>query len=175
MNSTDPASLQNLNDIVLPADPAWWPLAQGWYFLIGSLLVLAAWFGYRWLRYWLENRYRRAALSELRLLADGINKPEKRDTCLRQIPTLLKRTALSVYSRDQVASLSGEDWRDFLNSKAHGLVFTEATFATLDSISYSCGELNVLDSQEVSDLLLATKEWLNRHLSAGQPKSSKES
>jgi len=102
MKSSDPASLQNLNDIVLPATIAWWPLAAGWYFLFGLMLIALAWFGYRSLRHWMNNRYRRAALYELQMLADRIlaskeGDAEERGAKLRQIPILLKRTALSVY------------------------------------------------------------------------------
>jgi len=94
MKSPDPASLQNLNDIVLPATVSWWPLAVGWYFLIGIVLIFFVWFGYRSLRRWFENRYRRVALGELQLLAENLQQEALRDSCLRQIPVLLKRTVL---------------------------------------------------------------------------------
>ena len=95
MKSTDPASLQNLNDIVLPPGIDWWPLASGWYMLIGLLLIALVSFIYRSLQRWKNNRYRRAALYELQLLENGLKSPGERDASLRQIPVLLKRTALS--------------------------------------------------------------------------------
>ena len=61
MNTPDPASLQNLNDIVLPEAVSWWPLANGWYYLFGVLLLLLAWFAYRMIRSWRRNGYRREA------------------------------------------------------------------------------------------------------------------
>lgn len=174
MNSTDPASLQNLNAIVLPAPVDWWPLAYGWYVVFGIVLIAIGWFGYRWVQHWISNRYRRAALQELQLLAEDIQSEVKRDACLRQIPILLKRTALSAYPREQVASLSGQDWFDFLNSNARKPSFTASTLNTLDKISYSSGELGEIDTQAITALLNASRQWLNHHQSKYRPQASKE-
>ena len=174
MNSPDPASLQNLNDIVLPAAVSWWPPASGWYFLFGLLLIALTWFGYRSLQRWSNNRYRRAALRELQSLAERIHDAEGRDASLRQIPVLLKRTALSVYPRSQVASLAGKDWFDFLNSTVKSPAFTESIAGTLNKISYSCGELGDVDSQAATALFSASRQWLQHHQPAAQPQEGKE-
>jgi len=179
MKSPDPASLQNLNDIVLPATVGWWPLAPGWYFLFGLLLTALAWFGYRTLYRWMNNRYRRTALLELQLLeerihATGERDAEARDANLRQIPILLKRTALSAYPRSQVASLSGKDWFHFLNSTVNNPSFTESTANTLSKISYSSGELSVIDSSATAALLNASRQWLKHHQPQAPPKGSRE-
>ena len=166
MKSPDPASLQNLNDIVLPEAAGWWPLASGWYVLIGLFIVTTAWFSYRSLQRWKANRYRRAALHDLQLLTERIQKGANRDASLRQIPVLLKRTALSAYPRYQVAALSGADWHRFLNARVKHPLFTEATFATLDEISYSCGGLDSVDAQSATTLLDASGLWLKQHESS---------
>ena len=64
--SADPGSLSGLHDIVLMPPPGWWPLAPGWYVLGAVLSLLAAWWGLRRWRHYRANRYRRAALAELR-------------------------------------------------------------------------------------------------------------
>ena len=163
MKSSDPASLQNLNDIVLPATIGWWPLATGWYVLIGFLLISLAWFSYRLLRRWIKNSYRRAALHELQLLEERIQQPEVRDASLRQIPVLLKRTALSVYPRKQVASLTGKDWFYFLNSTVKNPLFTESSASTLNMVTYSTGGLSTVDAQATTALLDASRSWLKHH------------
>ena len=179
MKSPNPASLQNLNDIVLPATVGWWPLAPGWYILLALLLIAFAWFGYRSLYRWMNDRYRRAALRELQLLADRMHATkerhaEERDAKLRQIPILLKRTALSAYPRSQVASLSGKDWFHFLNSTVKFPSFTESTASTLNMISYSCGELSSVDSQAATALLNASRQWLKHHQPEARSKDSRE-
>jgi len=163
MKSPDPASLQNLNDIVLPPTVGWWPLAGGWYLVFLVLLFVFVWFSYRWLKQWMNNRYRRTALSELQLLENCLHDPEKRDVNLRQLPILLKRTALSVYPRSQVASLSGNDWFNFLNSTGGKPLFTKSAASTLDKISYSVGSLSQVDSQATTALFNASKFWLKHH------------
>jgi ATP/maltotriose-dependent transcriptional regulator MalT len=163
MKSPDPASLQNLNDIVLPAPVGWWPLANGWYFLIGILLIAIAWLGFKSIQRWIKNGYRRAALQELNSLTEGINNADKRNSSLRQLPVLLKRTALSAYTRHQVASLSGADWVSFLNSQLNKPAFTDTTADLLNNISYSTGDLGDIDDKATTDLLDAIKEWLKYH------------
>jgi hypothetical protein len=163
MKSSDPASLQNLNDIVLPATVSWWPLAPGWYILIGILLIALVCFSYRSLKRWINNRYQRAALRELQILEERINNPEERDASLRQIPVLLKRTALSVYPRSRVASLSGNDWFQFLDSTEKKPSFTATTSNTLNAVSYSTGSLNTLDLQATDALINASRSWLIHH------------
>ena len=163
MKTPDPASLQNLNDIVLPTAINWWPLANGWYFLFGLLVIVISWLAYRSRQRWVAARYRRAALHELQLLEAGIHSDTNRDRCLRQIPILLKRTALSAYPRNEVASLSGTPWYDFLNSKVRNPLFTDTMVARLDSISYSSGELSSVDHQAASALLDVSKQWLRHH------------
>jgi len=175
MNSTDPASLQNLNDIVLPPSVSWWPLASGWYLLLALLLAALAWFVYRSIRRWIDNRYRRAALYELQLLTQAIQNPEKRNASLRQLPVLLKRTALSVYPREQIASLSGDDWYDFLNSQLDSPAFTEPDRRLLESISYSTSDLSIVDSRAENALMEAIKHWLNHHQGPGRRQDGQES
>lgn len=169
MKSSDPASLQNLNDIILPAAVGWWPLAVGWYFLIALMLLVLVWFSYQWLHGWVKNRYRRAALRELQVLEVQIHKAEERDANLRQIPILLKRAALSVYPRSQVASLSGEDWFNFLNSTVSNPAFTGSTATTLNTVSYSTSELSAIDAHAAAALLYASRKWLQNHQPTASP------
>ena len=163
MKSSDPASLLNLNDIVLPEAVNWWPLASGWYVVLGLVLITLAVVIYKGIQRWTNNGYRRAALQQLQLLAEGSQDPAKRDSCLRQLPVLLKRTALSVYPRIQLASLSRKKWHDFLNSKVSTASFDGAACALLDRASYSVGDLSSVDKQASNALLDACKHWLKHH------------
>ena len=174
MKSPDPASLQNLNDIVLPEAVGWWPLASGWYFLLGFLLIILVWFIYTSIKHRINNRYRRTALHQLQLLAPEVNKADKRDSVLRQIPILLKRTALTAYPRRQLASLTGKNWYDFLNSKVGTPPFTESICNSLDNISYSVGSLDSVDTEAASELMKACKHWLKHHQPADPLKQGME-
>ena len=175
MKSTDPASLQNLNDIVLPEFADWWPLASGWYFLLGLLLIVLVWFIYTSIQRRINDRYRRTALHQLQLLAQDIDRADKRDFALRQVPILLKRTALTAYPRRQLASLTGKRWHDFLNSKVSTPSFTESSCYSLDNISYSVGNLDTVNAEAASELLKACKHWLKHHQPSDLSKQGMES
>ena len=66
------ASLSNLRDIVLPAEPGLWPLAPGMWLLLSVLLSLLVWA--LWTQYdrRKRNAYRRAGLLLLRPIARSL-------------------------------------------------------------------------------------------------------
>ncbi|MDF1851561.1 MAG: DUF4381 domain-containing protein [Verrucomicrobiales bacterium] len=101
----DPNSLQNLHDLVAPAEISWWPLAPGWYGMATLLLVAAIWLCFRAWKQWRRNAYRRAAMKQLEQAADGT-----------EVAEILRRTALAFASRDEIASKTGDDWADWLAS-----------------------------------------------------------
>jgi hypothetical protein len=175
MKSTDPASLQNLNDIVMPATTGWWPLASGWYVLAGLMLIFLCWFVYKSVKDWKANRYRRSALSELEALSEGIHSPAGRSSSLRKLPALLKRTALAAFPRNEVAMLTGNDWFQFLNSTVKKQSFTENTFNTLNHISYTTGDLNNINGETANALVDACRQWLKHHLALVGSKHTGES
>jgi len=172
MNTPDPASLLNLNDIVLPETVGWWPLAAGWYFLFGLLLMVMAWLIYVSIKHWFDNSYRREALQHLQLLTEDIKNTDKREHALSQLPVLLKRTALSVYPRSQLASLTGEAWHAFLNSKVSQACFTDSDCTTLDEIAYSAAALDALDRGTTDNLLKACRHWLKHHRASQQERET---
>jgi len=100
-------SLGRLHDIVLPPEVPWWPLAPGWYFVFGILVVLILILAHRgWKRY-RANAYRRAALRELALAQD-----------VPSIAELLRRTALAVAPREAIAAMTGDTWLDWLTAQS---------------------------------------------------------
>jgi hypothetical protein len=172
MKSSDPASLQNLNDIVMPAAVGWWPLASGWYWLLGLLSITFIWVAFRLGKHWIANRYRRAALRQLLLLKQAGQTEEMRESSLRQLPVLLKRTALTAYPRSAVASLSGNDWCQFLNSSLEKPVFTASMSITLGNISYSRRDIAAIDQHTSEELIAASAQWMKHHKSATRLKET---
>jgi len=153
---SDPGSLQNLNDIVLPPPVPWWPPAPGWFVLAALLLLALLWLGARAWRRGRRNRYRREAL---RLLARS---EEANDPVSTQyVPELLKRAALSAYPRNKVAALSGDDWHRFLDESAGMQRFARGAGHLLDRLAY--GRETALSSEELQELYGAAEQWLQRH------------
>jgi hypothetical protein len=138
-----------LRDIHLPPPIAWWPPAPGWWLLlfgIPTLLILLAWL-WRRLR---RKTVRKLALAELESIAGSDADAREK---VQALAILLRRVALSVYPREQVAGLAGEPWLAFLDgplgndsfSAGAGRLFIEAPYrrevqADLDALFALCRE-----------------------------------
>lgn len=96
-------SLDNLRDIFEPAPVPWWPLAPGWWALIVVLASIGVVVLVKAAVRWQSNAYRRAALRALALADNDA-----------EVAQILKRTALSAFPREQVASLNGRQWHQWL-------------------------------------------------------------
>ncbi|WP_432453483.1 MULTISPECIES: DUF4381 domain-containing protein [unclassified Agarivorans] len=100
--------LAALKDIILPSQLETGLPAVGWWLVAGlSLVVLALLLFISW-RYWTLTSTRRTALRELKSYPS---------IDLVQLNILMKRVALSYFPRHQVASLTGQAWLAFLDSK----------------------------------------------------------
>jgi hypothetical protein len=152
---SDPASLQNLHDIVVPAPVDWWPPAPGWYLLAAVLAVALLLLAVKGWRHWRRNRYRGEALKEIaRLRRAGVNAD------LQGLPELLKRAALSAWPRAAVAGLTGPDWHRFLDAGVARPCFCGEVGPILDRLAYG-GEPP--GANEVNRALDAAEAWLKQH------------
>lgn len=154
----DAGSLQNLNDIVVPGPVPLWPLAPGWYVVAGLLLVFAI---YRILRMWRQrrqNRYRKQALQVL----SSIRK-DGSAASLQALPGLIKRAALAVWPREQVAQLSGTRWHQFLDESTDSHYFREGAGNTLDWLAYHSGREHTPPPEAIGQVLDAVEYWLKNH------------
>ncbi len=142
------APLDKLHDFYQPPPPAWTPQTIGWYvvFAIAGLLLL--WLIVHSIRKWHANAYRREALRELVLLPT------------EQFSILLKRTALTAWPRERVASLSGEKWLSFLNQTAGESLFQQSPGNRVEEAALRKTEFS---SEEAEQLRGLAAEWIRRH------------
>ena len=159
----DPASLQNLHDIVVPGSVAWWPPAPGWYAVMALAAVGAGALLWKAWRQWRRNRYRGEALSELSRIGKGGSNAE-----LSELPVLLKRAALSAWPREYVAGLVGPDWHRFLDESAGIDRFRSGAGVLLDKLAYASGGQRVLSGREAEAVLDAARLWIRRHRVPGR-------
>ncbi len=145
--TSNPTSLDNLHDIVVPDPVSWWPLAPGWYVIILGLVIAATWISIRFIQQWQSNRFRREALRQLETI-----KPS-------ELPALVKRVALCLWPREQVASLSGDDWLQFLK-QSNTTTFTKDSGKNLLSLSYSPDTNLEASSPEFSELKNTVRTWI---------------
>lgn len=103
----DAASLSRLHDLVAPAPTPWWPLAPGWYVVMAFAAIASIAVLWRARAHWRANAYRREALNEL-----------ASTTTVAGVSELLRRTALVVAPRPEVASLAGAAWPAWLAERS---------------------------------------------------------
>lgn len=116
----NPDPLSDLRDWHLPDPVSWWPPAPGWWLLAGLTLV-GLWLAFRsWQRWRRQGSSTQAALRQLDELGKTLARDGDRRRFVVGVSQLLRRLALTRYSREQVAGLSGERWLAFLDATGGG-------------------------------------------------------
>ncbi|MDP3847335.1 MAG: DUF4381 domain-containing protein [Pseudomonas sp.] len=158
-----PANISQLQDLPPPAAVSYLPQTWGWWALLVLLLVVGLCYAGRGLYRWRRNRYRRAALAELSRLALALTEPAQVVTALRQLPELLKRTALSMPDPPAVASFSGQAWQQFLQASSPTRLPDD--FAQqLALLAYAPDQqLQSLPTAQIKQLLASSRLWLEQH------------
>jgi hypothetical protein len=160
---SDPTSLENLYDIVIPAPVPWWPPAPGLYVVGAVVLALAVWAGWSWWRRWRAAAYRRAALAALQQLKARTADETQRAPALQELPELVKRTALAAFPRQQVAALSGVAWLAFLDRTGRTNAFSHGQGQLLPVLSYDPHAASRLDAQSMDELFSVVAHWIQDH------------
>lgn len=162
--AADPASLDDLFDIVTPPPVPIWPPAPGWYVVGGVVALLAVWMARR---IWERRRaatYRRAALAELEALHARAAAPGDRDAAMRALAPLVKRTALAAFAREDVAALSGADWLRFLDRTGRTDAFTAGRGRALAEVAYDPAAVAHMDGAETEELFRVVRRWIETHV-----------
>jgi hypothetical protein len=162
--ATDPASLDNLIDIVLPAPVPVWPPAPGWYVVAAALVLAAAWGGWHAWTSWRAAAYRRAALAELERLRVRAADDGTRGAALQALPLLVKRTALAAFAREQVAALSGGAWLAFLDRTGCTDAFSSGDGRALVDVAYDPAAAARLDARATAALFRVVRQWIEGHV-----------
>jgi hypothetical protein len=146
---------------VVPPDPvSWMPQTAGWLWLGLALLAILLRYGWKKLRLWYGNRYRREAVVRLRHLRHNLD----RTSVVSELNRLLKLVALVAYSREKVARLSGESWAEFLNRQCEVPVFSDEQLGLLATGSYQTVGIDDVAAQGLVD---ASLQWVLDHRGAG--------
>lgn len=149
-------SLDQLHDIV-PAEPVpLWPLANAFWLLLALASLAALTFALRRWLIWRQTAYQRAALAELETAHKAT-----------EVSSILKRAAMQVFPRTEVASLTGKVWYDWLTQFTNGSDALQREFdSCLSGAPKDC-------SQELNDF--ATRCIRSMPLKSAVPIRSTES
>lgn len=150
--------LEALRDIHLPSEAiSWWPLAPGWWILIG---VTGTLLGVSLLALYLRRRtVRYASLREVEALRQQFG--TDRSTLLplaTDLSVLLHRITLKQKGAE-LATQSGQSWAAFLSEGDKGMAPELATF--LAQAPYAA-KVNDLDPSP-AQILDAVELWIRRH------------
>ena len=148
--------LVNLKDIHLPPPVSFWPPAPGWW-ILAVLLSSSLFIGGVWL--YRKHKKRKPITEALRILKDlEILYQNSQDevVSLRNLSNLLRRTALTFYDNDEVASLQGSLWLEFLDKTGKTKEFSQGAGKVL---GYEVFQQKV--NPDMNALFPLVKKWIS--------------
>ncbi len=149
-----PDPLQELRDVHMPDPISWWPPAVGWWMIVVvSVIVVGL---VLWARaHRQRTRPRRVALAQIKQVKQHYAVYSNDQWAITEVSHLLRRYALAVFSRSQVAGLSGRSWLEFLDHAGGTNQFSEGPGQSLRS-----GPYQSQGTASVVDLLPLVERWI---------------
>ncbi len=124
----------------------------GWYLLLALVLLLAAIAIVRKIRKHLKNRFLRAALHEL----DAVSLSKMNVT---NVFAILKRVAIRLFGREEVAALHGMEWLSYLDKTGR-----KVNFRGLEApVSAALYEGKEPERMEKKRIMRNAKQWILTH------------
>ncbi len=126
--------LDQLKDIHLPNEVSWWPLAIGWW--LAALLVLLALVSTIVLLVKVRKKRRRInqGLEPFEQLASDQSLSSQ--DWLNELSKLLRRIAINVHGRNDIAGLVGNDWLSYLDNSGSTDAFSNGAGRVLAEQPY---------------------------------------
>ncbi|API86031.1 DUF4381 domain-containing protein [Francisella uliginis] len=150
--------LEQLKDIYLPDRISQlWPLAYGWWIVLGIivLIVILVLIVLRLKKK--KKQYKNSIINEFRQEVESVYKNDPTHV-LECISVYLKRVAMQKFPSEEIKTLYGEKWLEFLDSKIDEDSF-EATKARLLENTYKPIEL---DRSTFDEVMAVAEKWLRR-------------
>ena len=140
---TDPLKLP-LREIHYPDVVSWWPLAIGWWllFIFIVLLILTIFYLYRRkIKY--QNSKELHARLEFEVVKQEWHKHQDKKILLNDLSGFLRRISINFYSREEVASLTNDEWLTFLDkhvdnkefTRGAGMLFRDSPYRKTETIN----------------------------------------
>ena len=152
-----------LRDLHLPAEIGWWPLAPGWWVLIGIGAAILLWIAWQQFLAWRANRARRVALRELSWISQRYEQTDDLQQLAKDLSELLRRGLLAYAPRAVVAGLTGEAWLRWLDQGLEEPLFAEGAGQLISSLPYR-RQPGDGDSDAAADLIEAVRTRLKTPL-----------
>jgi hypothetical protein len=144
-----------LRDIHIPEAIGLWPPAIGWW-LLAILLPLMLYFSYKLYKYITRKTALKAVKKQIKTLK--INQEFDDKQKLIELSSLMRRTAISIFPREDVASLTEEAWLVFLDRNSDSLNFNTKIGRLLVDAAYR----KAPDLKALMVLFDRCENWLNQ-------------
>lgn len=130
VNSTQSQLLQQLRDVHVPDSVSWWPLAIGWWVIIGLVALIALLLLIRTLIKKHHYRYVRFAVVELKELQHNHD-----PRWLAKSQHIMRRLSLCYVDQTKIRSLSQSEWIYFLKA-TRGEALSDSTLDAFVDLPY---------------------------------------
>lgn len=147
--------LAALKDIHLPDAIGWWPPAFGWWLLLILVLVVILLVLISVRKRWERMAPYRAAMKEFERIAADYQLQKNPVKLSQQLSILLRRIAISIMPRKEVAGLTGELWLEYLDKLSGQTILCSDTGRQLLQAPYRAGATVDGDA-----LLAVCKQWI---------------
>lgn len=125
-----------LRDLHLPDAVGWWPLAPGWWVVIGMAVIACGYLVRLWWRARARGAARRFALQKLQEIVQEFETGKNPVRFGAGLSELLRRTMLAYAPRQDVAGLTGDAWLEWLDQGLAQPVFSNGPGRQLLDLPY---------------------------------------
>lgn len=146
--------LAKLKDVHLPPEVSWWPLAIGWWILIGLFVTVLIAIAIQ--RHLKAKKFRLSKLAIQEL--EKIKSSEARNW-LMQLEVLLKRASLAHFPKSKVASLTHDSWIRFLQNTGENIWDDHSLLLLKDSVYQ---DLSKIPSTHRDTIFSQSEQWLSQ-------------
>lgn len=165
MNPEEQALLEQLNDIAAPAQPGWWPPAIGWWvlaILLIALLIYLLTMTKKRKQHQLAQAWRELALAEHQRIRSSALSGSGKDgnPALSDLSVLMRRVALAVLPRAQIAAVTDQQWLAALDSIGQTSEYTDGVGQLLHRAPYR--KKQTIAEEDLSRLLDLTEATISR-------------
>lgn len=152
--------LEQLHDIDGLDAIHWWPLALGWWVLIGVVvIILSALSVFAIRRLAFKRSWKNDALQKLAHLEGNLSEETANETLVR-LSEYLRRIVLRKYSRKECAGLTGENWLKWLKTRDPKQFDWESEGKLLIIVPYA-PQNALFPPSKIKTLIQAARSWVD--------------
>jgi len=144
-----------LRDIQIPDAIGLWPPAIGWW-ILAVLIPLLLYLSYKLYKYITRKTALKVVKKQFKVLKINTQLNDKQK--LVELSSLMRRIAVSIFPREELASLTGNAWLDFLDKHSETALFNSDMARLLIDAPYR----KAPDLNELNALFDLCENWVNQ-------------